>query len=391
MKVTAALERARFSREQELLEKIRADEVLKSELLRSEVLRQQSMMRARLLSEAVRVNVKLLPNVAQSFARLAPHVEGRKALEAYVFASPEINAFIAEGRHHMLVGVSSGAITTLSSEELEFVLGHELGHAVYGHLDVPARFLLDHCNLDLERSRLVRSFQRAAEISADRAGLVCCGSLEIAANAIFKTLCGLPGHRIDPAEFASQWDHLLEELVDDGRRDQWELSHPFPPLRMRALLSFHALGPGSAADTEVRQLLASMEPSTAQQQNEDDPFLARFLFWGGLYVITADNALSVEERGQLNKLAPAGVDVETALRANNATADLVLERFREVRRTRRQKLNASELHRMTARLIQLATKDGRVPQGRVSRLRKLGEELGIFPEALDLMIAKQLK
>jgi hypothetical protein len=393
MRAVESIQRARFGRERELFEQICADEVLKRELARSEVLRQRSMMRARLLSQAVRVNVKLLPNVARSFARLARYVEGGKELEAYVFAEPEINAFVAEGRSHLLVGVSSGAIATLSSEELEFVLGHELGHAVYGHLDVAAGYLVDHCNLDLERSHLVRSFQRAAEVSADRAGLVCCGSLEVAANAIFKTLCGLeiPGHRVDPAELASQWDHLLEELLDDGRRDQWQLSHPFPPLRMRALLSFHERGPGAAADAEVRRLLALMEPSTARQQDGDDPFLARFLFWGGLYVATADGTLSAEERARLDERAPAGMDVETALGTGPTTAEPLLERFREVRRTRRQKLNASELHRMTAGLIHLAGRDGRVSPGRVTRLRRLGEELGLSPDALDLMIAKQTK
>lgn len=385
-----ALQHARFSRERELLEQIRADSVLKRELARSEVLRQQSMMRARLLSEAVRVNVKLLPNVARSFARLAGHIEGGKELEAYVFAAPGIDAFIAEGRSHMLVGVSSGAISTLSAEELEFVLGHELGHASYGHLEVAASFLIDHCNLDLERLQLVRAFQQAAELSADRAGLVCCGSLEVAANALFKTLCGLhiPGHTVDPVELAEQWDHLREEVLDDGRRDQWQLSHPFPPLRMRALLLFHKMGPGSAADAEVRRLLAFMEPSSAQHKDADDPFLGRFLFWGGLYTALADGNLSTEEHARLRELAPAGVDVEAARGAGAASAELALERFREARRMRRQKLNAGELHRMAMGLITMARKDGTVSQARLLRLRKLGEELGIVPSALDMMIEK---
>jgi hypothetical protein len=110
-----SLQSARFGRERELFEQIRADEMLKRELARSDVLRQRNMTRAWLLSEAVRVNVKLLPNVAQSFARISQHMEGGKKLEAYVFDEPGIQAFIAEGRSHMLVGVSSGAIRTLSS------------------------------------------------------------------------------------------------------------------------------------------------------------------------------------------------------------------------------------------------------------------------------------
>jgi hypothetical protein len=387
---TTSLQDARFSGERELYQQVLADEALKRELHRAEILRQRSMMRAQLLSEAVRVNVRLLPNVAQSFTRLSRHIEGGKELEAYVFAKPEINAFVAEGRRHILVGVSSGAVSTLSSEELEFVVGHELGHAVYGHLDVAANFLIEHSNLDLERSQLVRSFQRAAEVSADRAGLVCCGSLEVAANALFKTLCGLnlPGLQVDPMEFAQQWEHLVDEVLDDGRRDQWQLSHPFPPLRMRALLSFWQLGPGAAADGEVRRLLALMDAHSAQKKDADDPFLARFLFWGSLYVVTADGKMTPELSARLAALAPAGVDVAEAVRGGAASADLALQRFQEARRTRRTKLNAGEIHRITVRLIDMARRDGEVTEGEVLRLRQLGGELGIAPIAVDMMIAK---
>ncbi|WP_437630262.1 M48 family metallopeptidase [Sorangium sp. So ce854] len=386
---TTSLQEARFTGERALHEQILADEVLKRELHRAEILRQRSMARARLLSEAVRVNVRLLPNVAQSFARLSRHVEGGKELEAYVFADAEINAFVTEGRGHLLVGVSSGAVGALSSEELEFVIGHELGHAAYGHLDVPANHLVASGSLDLERAQLVRSFQRAAEVSADRAGLVCCGSLEVAANAMFKTLSGLnmPGLKVDPMEFAQQWDHLVDEMVDVGRRDQWQLSHPFPPLRMRALLSFWRHGPGPAADDEVRRLLALMDAQPAPKADADDPFLARFLFWGSLYVALGSGAMRPEQRARLAALAPASADAAEAMRGGAGAADLALQRFQEARRSRRTKLSAAELHRLIGGLISVARQSGPPSEGEVLRLRRLGGELGVAAAAVDMMIA----
>ncbi len=54
---TISLQGARFSGERELYERILADEVLRRELQRAEILRQRSVMRARLLSEAVRVKL----------------------------------------------------------------------------------------------------------------------------------------------------------------------------------------------------------------------------------------------------------------------------------------------------------------------------------------------
>ncbi|HIM04447.1 MAG TPA: hypothetical protein EYG53_04400 [Gammaproteobacteria bacterium] len=42
-----------------------------------------------------------------------------------------MNAFVAKGRTHTLVGLSSGAVMKLSEGELEFVIGHELGHSIF--------------------------------------------------------------------------------------------------------------------------------------------------------------------------------------------------------------------------------------------------------------------
>jgi hypothetical protein len=389
---TPSLKNARFCGDSELLPRITGDEVLKRELLRTDVLRRRSMLRTRLLSQAVRVNVRLLPNVAESFARLSTHLDGGKPLEAYVFADPAINAFVADGTRHILIGVSSGAISALSSQELDFVIGHEVGHALYGHLDVPATFLVESANLDNERCQLLRAWQRAAEVSADRAGLVCCGSLEVAANAMFKTISGLniPGLSVAPADLAQQWEHLVEEMLDDGRRDHWQSSHPPPPLRMQALMSFHQMGVSAAGNAETQRLLALLDTSPAQGVSAEDPYLARFVFWGSVYVALADGAPTSEQRQRLSRLAPAGVTVESVPLHEPRASELVLSRFQEAQRTRRSKLSAGELHRITAGLIGMAGHDGRVTPGELDRLYRLGKELNLSSQAIDLMISKQI-
>jgi hypothetical protein len=390
--MTTSLKSARFCGDSDLMQRITGDEVLKRELQRTDVLRRRSLLRTRLLSEAVRVNVRLLPNVAGSFARLSQHLEGGKPLEAYVFASAGINAFVAEGARHILIGVSSGAISALSSAELDFVLGHEVGHALFGHLDVPASFLVETGNLDGERCQLLRAWQRAAEISADRAGLVCCGSLEVAANAMWKTISGLniPGHAVAPADLAEQWEHLVEEMLDDGRRDSWQASHPPLPLRMQALIAFRRMNMSAAADADTLRLLALMDTSAAQGMRAEDPYLARFVFWGSLYVALADGAPTSEQRQRLNKLAPAGVAVESVLGGDGGASDVVLSRFQEAQRTRRSKLSAGELLRITSGLIDMAGADGRVTKGELERLYRLGKELNLTSQAIDLMISKQI-
>jgi hypothetical protein len=388
-----SLEAARFSGDRELLEQLHGDEVLAQALQRAGVLRRQGMTRARLLSQAVRVNLRLLPNVAQSFAHLSPQMTLGKPLEAYVFAEPSINAFVTEGVNHTLVGVSSGAVGMLSSEELKFVIGHELGHASFRHLEVAPDMLMESSNLDIQHYRLLRAWQRAAELSADRAGLLCCGSVEVAAAAMFKTVSGLnlPGLRIDPSEFAQQWEHLVNEVLDEGRRDQWQLSHPFPPLRMKALMAFARLGPGSAADAEAQRLLAVMDAPSTQKKDADDPLLARFVFWGGAYLALADGQLTHEARLRLNQVAPEGVGLAEFSNGSASVSELALQRFQEARRTRRTKLSAGELHHITMGLIDMVRLTGPVSNNQVVRLRHLGEELGLTAQAMDLMLSKRLK
>ncbi len=227
-------------------------------------------------------------------------------------------------------------------------------------------------------------------MSADRAGLVCCGGIEIAATAIFKTICGLsiPGLKVDPRELAQQWEHLVDEVLEDGRRDQWQLSHPFPPLRMKALLSFWQHGPGPLADGEVQRLLALMEPSSAQKKDDDDPFIARFLFWGSIHVALATGALTPDQIERLEKLAPAGIDVAQAIRDISASPGLALQRFQEARRARRTKLNAGELHRIMMGLVEVSKRDGEVQAGELACLHQLAGELGLAPAAVDVMLAK---
>ena len=94
-----------------------------------------------------------------------------------------------------------------------------------------------------------------------------------------------------------------------------------------------------------------------------------------------------EEAGRLQKLAPAGVSVESVLVAESS--DTVLARFQEAQRTRRSKLSASELHHITAGLVDMATFAGRITEQKLMRLHRLGRELNLSSQAVELMISKQ--
>src|SRR5690606_4532298 len=105
-----------------------------------------------------------------------------------------------------------------------------------------------------------------------------------------------------PGDVSDQWEALLEEVMDEGALDLWEHSHPFPPLRVKALEAFwsdYRGGRNTNGDVEVRRLLSVMDaPGSGRGGHGEEGLLARFLLWGGLFVGTADGPLdaAVKER-----------------------------------------------------------------------------------------------
>ncbi|MFK5984809.1 MAG: M48 family metallopeptidase [Pseudomonadota bacterium] len=148
------------------------------------------------------------------------------AVDAFVYASPEINAQCYMGHHdRCVIRFSSALVDILSSKEFEFVVGHELGH-----------FLFMHGQSRNENNSIEYYMQqRAQEISADRLGLIACQSLDVAIKALMKTASGLSdAHlRFDVGAFLSQIRQTSGAL---GQSDC--ATHPSIFARCRALLWF---------------------------------------------------------------------------------------------------------------------------------------------------------
>lgn len=382
---------SRYAGDVELMQAIRKDPALTQQQKRADILRTQSTTRMRLLANAMRVCPDVLPDVAGAVARVQARVDVGKPLEAFVFADSDVNAFVTEGSSRFLVALSSGAVQVLSPEELEFVIGHELGHALYAHTEVAAGALVESDDVSEANTKLLRSWQRAAEISADRVGLLACGDPELACTALVKTLAGLPlpGARFAPSDIASQWESLLGEMMDAGATDLWQHSHPFLPLRIKALDAFwtgHQAGNETHGDPETRTFLAMMEaPGTRSTEESGQGLLARFLLWGGLYVGLAEGSLAPEGRTRLNALTVPGVDLDEALAAENPT-ELALAQFRAAKTSRRTKLRADELSSILRQLVSFAALDNHFSDPERERLGHLARELGLGHRAIELLI-----
>jgi Zn-dependent protease with chaperone function/uncharacterized tellurite resistance protein B-like protein len=396
------LQQARFEGDARGEEVLRSDGPFSRLIETANAAASATSVRRHFLSNAVRIDPRVLPALAEAFNDVRQRTQITGPMEAYIHAGTEINACVIRGRQRMIVVLSSGAVERLSPKELDFIIGHELGHAAFGHLEIPVGAILNTPNAVTPRQAMqLLAWQRKAEISADRAGLLCAGSLDVAATSLFKTLSGLcaDGICVDPQEFAGQWNELAEEVQRDGAGDRWLATHPFPPLRMKALISFWQSdraanlipdAPGGTtlteADQEVESLLAMMDPLSRERADMADPMLQQFFLWGGLYVAMANHELHDSELANLRSVV--GHAVDEVLTQGELSLNLLRQRFHDEKAGRRAPLSALELHRIFSGLAAVAAADGAIDQTEVAALRDLAGVCGVADNFVDVVLAR---
>ena len=268
-------------------------------------------VRRRLLSTSVRLSPTMARTLHTTAAACSEKLDLSIPLELYVFPSASYNAACIkpeDGR--LFVMFSSSILESFTPAEISFVMGHELGHHLYAHHDIPIGYILRgdaHPNPKLALT--LTSWSRYAEISADRAGAYCASDLEAVAHALFKLASGLSGHyaQFSVADFLAQVDEMQLEDGQPGQgapTEDWFLTHPFSPLRAKALTLFHEselmLATGGASihelDMGVEGLMSLMEPSYIEGKTDTAEAMRRLLFAGAIAVADASEGISEKER-----------------------------------------------------------------------------------------------
>jgi uncharacterized tellurite resistance protein B-like protein len=267
-----------------------------------------SSIRRRLLTTSVRLSEAMAPDLHKMAHECGERLELGIALELYVYSSPVYNAMCfkpEDGR--LFVMFASSLLEAFNDDELKFVMGHELGHHVYSHHDIPIGYILRGGTRPAPRLALdLFTWSRYAEISADRAGAHCAQNLLAVSRALFKLASGLSGDTVQfhLDDFLDQVDAMQVEDAVPGQgapKEDWFATHPFSPLRVKALSLFHnselAGGPQSKEDLEVaiQSLMSLMEPSYLDGRTDTAESMRRLLFAGALVVVNANGDISEEE------------------------------------------------------------------------------------------------
>lgn len=270
----------------------------------------QVSARSRLLADAVQVSPELMPRVQAAIEASTNRLGLQSAISGYVYNDPCTQAACVHigGDDKSALMLSSGLIRLMSADELTFVIGHELGHMLFEHNLYPSP-----TDASGEGTRLNwLALQRAGEISADRIGLLACGSIDVAYRTILKIGTGLGDDhlRFDLANFLDQ----LRRLKSIGGHASGIISsHPILTVRMKALLWFEMSdaarrinGTGAhgvalaTVDKRVERLLEEATGEMLTRVRAES--FSRAAMWAALFAAVSDGVFSKHEQGAIERL-----------------------------------------------------------------------------------------
>jgi tellurite resistance protein len=353
--------------------------------------------RRRLLSTSLRVSRGMSRRLDEVLGRCVDALGVETAVETYVFPDAAFNAACARPEdQRVFLLLSSGLLEAFDDDELAFVVGHELGHHLFDHHKFPLHALLEHAQPPTgPLAMMVFAWSRYAEVSADRAGLLCSSGFEAAAKSFFKLASGLKGGLVEmkPDALLQQLGDFREELgrepsSDEKPKADWFATHPFSPLRLRAARSFVGSqlfgkkdGIGlEVLEAEVSEAMSLMEPTYLQEKSEPAELMRRVLLAGGVLVAHAAGGMSDTElaalekffgKGSISSLNPEALRRDLPRRLSDAK-----ERVTPLKRAQ-----------VLRDVCIVALADGHADAKEVALLKEMAEGLNVGAELVDATLS----
>lgn len=199
-------------------------------------------------ANAVRVGPKQFPDIHSRYLQVLETLDSPEEYPLFISQTPVVNAG-AYGMDHPFIVLNSGSIRLLNPEEQVFLLGHELGHILSGHVLYRTMLviLVQLANIGYPivgiaaRAVLLGllEWSRKAELSSDRAGLLAVQDPTAALGTSLKLAGGGSAEETDLNAFLEQADEYRAsgDLADSVFKvlNLLGTTHPFHTLRAAEL------------------------------------------------------------------------------------------------------------------------------------------------------------
>ncbi|MCX6551504.1 MAG: M48 family metallopeptidase, partial [Acidobacteria bacterium] len=271
-------------------------------------------VRERLLKEGIRLSERLSPRIYRVFKDLCQALELEAQAEVFCLPSNEINAFamldVRKDITYSLIGVTAPALERLEDAELKSILGHELGHILFGNNRLAALISTDANNpsvtvLPALGESLYLRWRKKAEISADRVSVLASRDFRATATSLLKATFGLSERNLnlDVEALVNQVDEIR------GRPELMEevfASHPLLPIRLKAVELFSRSAKAMRAgypvegptigDDELENAVDDLVKLTRRYPFQPlHQAIMRAVALGGALLLSADKDVSDEE------------------------------------------------------------------------------------------------
>lgn len=203
----------------------------------------KQVWRGQLLGNSVKVSARQFPRI-QKLAEDCAETLGISAPQIYIVNDPRLNAATYGTDEESFIMVHSALVDHYSDEELRTVIGHECGHIHNKHVV----YLTTLHYLKMVASAFVpwivypaliplNAWSRRAEITCDRAGMLCAKNDQVAMRALTKLVLGSRKlyDEFNLEAFLEQYEEGKDSI---GRYMEALASHPYLPKRVLAMRVF---------------------------------------------------------------------------------------------------------------------------------------------------------
>ncbi|MDC0048739.1 M48 family metallopeptidase [Verrucomicrobia bacterium] len=301
------------------------------------------LTKKKLLSTAIKIHKNLFPEISSRLDSACKKIHLEELPIGFIVSDNDANAYCVpwtgKSGDEFAIVLTSGLIKLLDPNELEFVIGHEIGHFIFRHFTY--RKAEDQDSLGMRLASL--NLQRSAEISADRVGLMTTKSVETACSAMLKTASGLgsPHMQQHLPTILEQFRELSDQY--GGNADSIFDSHPIFAIRIRSMLRFSTSGtfqkfPEGLGESDSEETLA-LDKSILTDFDKASGFavetwenktLGEIRLWAILYLFSYDMKLTKVEQSLIQSCfgADRSSNAIKFIRGNGSKApQLILDRL----------------------------------------------------------------